>query len=165
MSKSVTSVASLCLLGLSALALAQQPPTAGAAKPTAEEALKAFRADLQGARADVLAKNLTLTAEQSAKFWPVFAQYQKEQNLIMDQQLKGIQTYVESYDSMDDAAALGLMNAHFERDTHMNTLRQKYLVEFQKVLPTKLAVRAMQIDRRLALAAQMEVASHIPLVH
>jgi hypothetical protein len=47
----------------------------------------------------------------------------------------------------------------------MNALRQKYLGEFQKVLPTKLAVRAIQIDRRLALATQMEIASRIPLVH
>ena len=56
------------------------------------------------------------------------------------------------------------MQAHFARDTKMNALRQKWLGEFQKVLPTKLAVRAMQIDRRLSLAAQTEVTSRIPLV-
>jgi hypothetical protein len=47
----------------------------------------------------------------------------------------------------------------------MDALRQKWLDEFRKVLPTKLAVRAMQIDRRLSLAAQMEVVSRIPLAH
>lgn len=47
----------------------------------------------------------------------------------------------------------------------MNVLRQKYLSEFQKVLPARLAARVMQIDRRLALATQMELASRIPLVH
>ena len=122
----------MCLLGVSALALAQQPQTAAAAKPTTEEALKDFRADLQGARADVLAENLTLTAEQSARFWPVFEQYQKEQNLIMDEQLKGIQKYASSYESLDDATALALIDAHFDRDTQMNALRQRYLGEFQE---------------------------------
>jgi Spy/CpxP family protein refolding chaperone len=154
-----------CLLSGSALAVAQQAQTGAAPKPTAEEALKALRADLQSSRADVLAKNLTLSAEQAAKFWPVFEQYQKEQNVIMDEQLKGIQKYVDSYETLDDASALGLMNAHFDRDTRMNALRQKYLAEFQKVLPTKLAVRAVQIDRRLALATQLEIVSRIPLVH
>jgi hypothetical protein len=52
-----------------------------------------------------------------------------------------------------------------QRDAKMNALRQKWLGEFQKVLPTKLAVRAMQIDGRLSLAAQMEIASRIPLAH
>jgi hypothetical protein len=47
----------------------------------------------------------------------------------------------------------------------MNALRQQWLPEFQKVLPTKLAVRAMQIDRRLSLVAQTEILSRIPLVH
>ena len=80
-------------------------------------------------------------------------------------QLKGIQKYMDSYQTIDDASALALMNAHFDRDAKMNALRQKYLAEFQNVLPTRLAVRAVQIDRRLALATQMEIVSRITLVH
>jgi hypothetical protein len=83
----------------------------------------------------------------------------------MDAQLKGIQKYVEGYDNLDDATALSLMKAHMERDAKMNALRQKWLGEFQKVLPGKLAARAMQIDRRLSLVAQVELASRIPLIH
>jgi Spy/CpxP family protein refolding chaperone len=148
-----------------AQAPAQQASTTTASAPTVDDALKAMRLDLQSSKADIMAKNLTLTADQAAKFWPVFNAYQKEQNAIIDEQLKGIQKYVASADSLDDATALALMRAHFDRDAKMNALRQKWLSEFQKVLPTKLAVRAMQIDRRLSLASQMEIASHIPLAH
>jgi Spy/CpxP family protein refolding chaperone len=144
---------------------AQQASTTGASAPTVDSVLKTLRADMQSSRADIMAKNLTLTAEQAAKFWPAFNAYQKEQNAIMDDQLKGIQTFVDSYETLDDATALGLMKAHLERDAKMNALRQRWLGEFQKVLPPKLAVRAMQIDRRLSLVAQMEVASRIPLAH
>jgi Spy/CpxP family protein refolding chaperone len=112
-----------------------------------------------------MAKNLTLTAGQAAKFWPVFEAYQKQQNAIMDAQLKGLRKYMETSETLDDATALALMDAHLERDTKMTALRRKWLTEFQKVLPTKLAVRAMQIDRRLSLAAQMEVAAQLPLAH
>ena len=157
----------MCFVVTSAQAQAPAKPVSatGGTGPTVDEVLKTVRADLQGSRADIMAKNLTLTAEQAAKFWPAFDAYQKEQNVIMDAQLKGIQKYVENAETLDDAGALALMNAHFERDTKMNALRRKWLAQFQKVLPTKLAVRAMQIDRRLSLAAQMEVASQIPLVH
>jgi Spy/CpxP family protein refolding chaperone len=166
MAKTMAFVVTSCLLSVGALAVAQQPKATGAAKLEAEEdVVKAFRADLQSSRADLLAKNLTLTAEQAARFWPVFEQYQKEQNVIMDEHLKGIQKYAESYQTLDDASALALMKAHFDRDARMNVLRQKYLAEFQKVLPTRLAVRAIQIDRRLSLVTQMEIASQIPLVH
>jgi Spy/CpxP family protein refolding chaperone len=158
-------VACFAVASAQAQAPAQQTSTTSAPAPTVDEALKALRADMQSSRADIMAKNLTLTADQAAKFWPVFNAYQKEQNTIMDDQLKGVQKYADSAETLDDAGALALMRAHFDRDAKMNALRQKWLGEFQKVLPTKLAVRAMQIDRRLSLATQMEIASRIPLVH
>jgi Spy/CpxP family protein refolding chaperone len=143
-----------------AQAPAKQASTTEASEAPVDDVLKAMRLDLQSSRADIMAKNMTLTAEQAAKFWPVFETYQKEQNVIIDEQLKDIQKFVADYETVDDAGALTLIQAHFKRDAKMNTLRQKWLGEFQKVLPTKLAVRAMQIDRRLSL-----VVSRIPLAH
>ncbi len=151
--------------GAQAQAPAKQASTTAASEPSVDDVLKAMRLDLQSSRADIMAKNMTLTGEQAAKFWLVFDTYQKEQNVIIDEQLKDIQKFVSGYESLDDAGALSLIQAHFKRDAKMNALRQKWLGEFQKVLPTKLAVRAMQIDRRLSLAAQMEVVSRIPLAH
>ena len=83
----------------------------------------------------------------------------------MDDQLKGLQRYIDGFDSLDDSGALGLINAHFERDARINALRKKWLGEFNNVLGAKLAVRVMQIDRRLSLAHQLEFATRIPLSH
>jgi Spy/CpxP family protein refolding chaperone len=156
-----------CLLVSSAQAQTTAQPASAttASTPSLEEALKSYRADMQSTRADLMAKNLTLTADQAAKFWPVFQNYQKEQNTIMDAQLKSIHKYVEGYNTLDDAGALAMFNAHLDRDAKMTALRKQWLAEFQKVLPTKMAVRAMEIDRRLSLVAQTEVAAELPLVH
>ena len=156
-----------CLFAAAAQAQAPAKQTSATTQSgeKVEDVIQAMRLDLQSSRADIMAKNMTLTAEQAAKFWPVFNAYQKEQDGIIEGQLRDIKKYVESYDTLSDAGALALMQAHFTRDSKMNALRQKWLGEFQKVLPTKLAVRAMQIDRRLSLAAQTEVTSRIPLVH
>ena len=157
----------ICLFGVSAIAWTdgQQQKPVSATSTSIEEVLHAVRADLQGDRADILAKNLTLNSELAAKFWPMFENYQKEQNVIMDDQLRGIQRYIESFETLDDAGAIALINAHFDRDARMNALRQKWFGEFQKVLGTKLAVRAMQIERRLSLAHQIQFAARIPLAH
>ena len=170
MRKSIASLVVVLVVATSALAWAraQQPAPSSQALPspaTIDEVLKSMRADMQASRADIMAKNLTLTAAQAAKFWPLFDTYQKQQNVIMDEQLKGVQKYAESYATLDDAAALALMQAHLDRDARMNALRQQFLKEFQTVLPAKLAARAMQIDRRLSLVTQLEVASKIPLIH
>ena len=158
----------VCLISVSAVAWTggQQAPAAPSATPapaSIEEALKAIRADLQNSRSETIAKNVTLTTAQAAQFWPVFENYQREQNAIMDDQLKSVQWFVENFEKADDAAAMKLINAHLERDTKMTALRQHWLGEFQKVVGTKLAVRVMQLDRRLSLVHQAFIASQIPL--
>ena len=160
-------VVAVSLAAVPAVAGAQAQPAAAkpAAAPTVDDVLKSLRGDLQASRADIVAKNVSLTSDQASKFWPLFNTYQKEQNAIMDEQLKGIQKYVDSFQTLSDADALALINAHLSRDQQMDALRLKWLPEFQKVLPTKLAVRVIQIDRRLSLAHQIEFSARIPLVH
>ena len=51
-----------------------------------------------------------------------------------------------------------------DRDAKMTALRLHWLGEFQKVVPANIAARAMQIDRRLSMLAQLEISSQIPLV-
>jgi phage terminase large subunit-like protein len=126
--------------------------------------MNAYRKDLQGERADIMAKNLTLTAEQAAKFWPEYAKFQAEQSAILDEQLKGIQQYVAGYTKLDDATALTLVKANLARDAQMQTLRTKWLAEFQKIVPTRIAARVIQIDRRLGLAHQLSMSAQIPLI-
>ena len=167
MRHNIESIVGVCLCVVFAIgwtrAQPAQPIDAGMAP--IDEVLKAVRADLQDSRADILKKNVTLTPEQASRFWPLYASYQREQNVIMDDQLRGIQRYIENFDTLDDAGALGLITAHFDRDARMNALRQKWLGEFRKALGTKLAVRVMQIDRRLSLAHQIQFTAKIPLAH
>jgi hypothetical protein len=167
--KTLSVVVTLGLLGATALAWAprqQAKPASATSSPTSiEDVLTAVRADLQGSSADIMAKNLTLTSEQAAKFWPAFQKYQAEQGVIMDAQLKGIQKYIEGYDTLDGPSAAGLISAHLDQDAKMVALRQKWLGEFQKVLDAKTAARVIQIDRRLSLVHQLQFTEKIPLIH
>jgi Spy/CpxP family protein refolding chaperone len=146
-----------------ALALAQGAATA---KPTGDQAatLQSIEKDLLAARADIISKNLELTADQPAKFWPVYEKYQAELKGIIDTQLRNVQKYAENYATLTDAQAIELASATIDRDADVAALRKKWFPEFQKVLPGKTAARFIQIDRRLSLLTQLELASKIPLV-
>ena len=135
-----------------------------AAQPTQEQVMQQFRDDLQAAAADVMAKGLTLNADQAAKFWPMFDAFQKEQKAIIDGQLKSLVTYRDTYKTMSDADALAYANSLLERDQKIHDLRVKYLAKFQTVVPTRVAARAIQLDRRLGLVAQVKVSSQVPLI-
>ena len=162
----VALLAAVCLFRVAAVSgvAAQQAQPVSTTPASVEEMLATVRADMQANRADVLAKNLSMTAAEAAKFWPVYEAYQKEQDAIMDEHLKGVQRYIEAFATLDDAGALALIKTHLDRDERMNSLRQKALVDFQRVVGTKLAARAIQVDRRLSLVYQLEIVSKIPLI-
>jgi Spy/CpxP family protein refolding chaperone len=145
---------------------AKQAPAATPATAPADtaRALEELRGDLQAKRADIMAKNISLSADQAAKFWPLYEKYQAEQNAIIDAQLKGVKEYAEKYEHLDDAGALAFIDVQMKRDEAMVALRRKWLPEFQKILPTTTAVRVIQIDRRLSQAMQVVLSSQLPLV-
>jgi Spy/CpxP family protein refolding chaperone len=149
-------------LALAPLAWAADP--APAAPPTDEQTVAAFRADLMAKRADIMAKGLTLTADQAAKFWPLFETYQKEQDVIVNEQLQATEQFAQHYQELSDKDALNYVSALLARDVKMHDLRMKWLTRFQTVLPVKIAARAIQLDRRLSQVAQVQISQKIPLV-
>ncbi len=158
-------IALAALVLVPTLALAQGTPAPAASASTDQKAtLQSIEKDLLAARADIISKNLGLTADQAAKFWPTYEKYQAELKGIIDTQLQNVKKYAENYQTLTDAQAVELANATIDRDLAADGLRKKWLPEFQKVLPGKVAARFMQIDRRLSLLTQLELASQIPLV-
>ena len=154
----------LGLLCLTPVWSAAQTASETATQPTTEQVMEQFRTDLQAAAADVMAKGLTLTAEQAAKFWPMFEAFQKEQKSIIDEQLKSLVQYLDSYQTMTDADALAFASSLLQRDQKIHDLRLKYLAKFQEVVPARIAARAIQLDRRLGLVGQIKISSQIPLI-
>ena len=143
-------------------ALAADPATAP--PPGQEQVVKQFREDLMAKRADIMAKGLTLSADQAAKFWPLFQQFQSEQDSIVNGQLTATQAYSDHFATLTDADALGYINALLSRDASMNELRVKWLAQFQTVVPARIAARAIQLDRRLSQVTQVKVSAQIPLI-
>jgi uncharacterized protein YdiU (UPF0061 family) len=144
---------------------AQTTPAAGATAADTEKALAEYRDAMQAKRADIMAKGLTLSADEAAKFWPLFEKYQKEQNVVIDAQVKAIQQYAAQYDQLTGAGSLAFVKALLDRDGKMQALRVKWLGTFQTVVSPGTAARAIQIDRRLSQLAQAHLSAQIPLVH
>jgi hypothetical protein len=140
--------------------------TASYTAPTAsqEEAISQFRNDLMADRADVMAKGLKMTADEAAKFWPLFEGFQKEQSAIVETQVKALKDYADQFKTLSDADALSYVNSLLELDQKMHDLRVKWLKKFQTAVPPRTAAGAIQLDRRLSHVTQVQLASQIPLI-
>lgn len=58
-----------------------------------------------------MAKNLTLSADEAAKFWPLYQQIQKDQTAIVDAQLAATQKYAVNFRTLRDTDALAYIKA------------------------------------------------------
>src|SRR6186997_2362041 len=83
-----------------------QPATQTQPAPTQEQIVADFRQDLMAKRADVMAKGLTLTSDQAAKFWPLFEQFEKEQDAVVKGQIEAIESFASRYQDLSDKDAL-----------------------------------------------------------
>jgi hypothetical protein len=156
------------LVGVPAFAADAPQAQPGQAEPDARstaDALVKFREAMQAERADIMAKGLALSADQAAKFWPLYEQYQKEQNAIIDAQIDAIKKYAAHYDSLTDTDSVEFVKALLDRDAKMEALRSKWLPKFQTAVPGGMAARAIQLDRRISQVAQAQLSAQIPLVH
>jgi Spy/CpxP family protein refolding chaperone len=156
------------LVSVPAFAVDASKAQAAAAEPDPRDtadALVKFREAMQAERADIMAKGLALSADQAAKFWPLYEQYQKEQNVIIDAQIDAVKKYAERYEKLTDTDSVEFVKALLERDAKMEGLRAKWLPKFQTAVPGGTAARAIQLDRRISQVAQAQLSSRIPLVH
>ena len=127
--------------------------------------IQLLRQDLQSKKKQLVAANMPLTDSEAQKFWPVYDQYTVETTKLNDYRLALAKEYVENYAGMTDDQAQSLLTRWTGADESIVALRLKYIPLFQKVLPAKKVARFFQLDRRIGMMVELQMASRIPLVN
>jgi hypothetical protein len=123
-----------------------------------------LRANLRANRKELMARNMTLTADEATKFWPVFDQYRKEAIKPNDERWALIKEYAANYNTMTDAQAQDYMKRAETVDQQLLALRLKYVPVFEKVISAKKTALWYQIDRHIDLMINLQLSSMIPMV-
>jgi hypothetical protein len=146
------------LLG-STMLVAQQ-----AASTVSDADIQLMRKDLRSDKKALVAANMSLTESEATKFWPVYDQYAVELAKINDNKLAVINEYAAKYENFSSEDAQAWVKRWNEADAAVIQLRLKYLPKFQDVLHNKKTARFFQLDRRIGLVMDLQLASEIPLV-
>ena len=72
--------------------------------------------------------------------------------------------YAKKYDTLSNDDAKGLTQRMFQVDDDTQALRKKYFSKFEAAIGAKRAAMFYQVDNRLTLIVNMQLASVIPLV-
>ena len=175
MKKSLTTVlmavATVLLYSVSIFGQAAQSPSQSV--PGAEtqpnsindKDVEMLRANLRSNRKELMAQNMSLTADEATKFWPIFDQYRKEAIKPNDDRWALIKEYAANYNTMTDAQAEDYMKKATAVDQQLVALRLRYVPVFEKVLSAKKTALWYQIDRHIDLMINLQLSSMIPMVN
>ena len=159
--RNLTIICAMCLL-LTPFILAQTVEVS--APPITDTDIQLLRSDLQAAKNQVIADTMKFTDTESTAFWPVYRDYTHDQHVIADKRLQVIKDYAKSYDTMDDPKAKDMVQRMMNVDDELLNLREKYWPKFEQALGAKRAAKFYQVDNRLSLMINVQLASQIPLI-
>jgi len=111
----------------------------------------------------VIAQNLGLTEEESARFWPIYNEYEAKRKPLQDRFLANVNNFAAKYDTLTDADADAMLKEKMAIEKERDALRQKYTAKIAKVLPAKKALRYAQLETRIHILLARDVYGLIPL--
>lgn len=111
----------------------------------------------------VYAANLGLTEDESAKFWPIYDEYEAKQKPLQDRFLANVNSFAANYDALSDADAAAILKEKMAIEKEGAALKQKYTAKIAKALPPKKALRYAQLETRVQMMVQRDVYGLIPL--
>ena len=127
--------------------------------------LQLMRQDLRKQKQKLIAENLPMTESEAVKFWAVYQKYSKELQEINDEKFEMIHSYAQNWRSMSNDDALIFMRRWLEIDEKVTQLRSKYLLLLRDVLPGRKTAAFFQLDQRISMMINLEIASQLPLLH
>jgi Spy/CpxP family protein refolding chaperone len=143
------------------------PPPAATDKEQhriSDQDIALMRQDIRSKKKQLIAQNLKLTDAEATKFWPIYDQYTAELVKINDKKYAVIQEYADHYGTLTDEQATKLARQWMDVDVAAAQLRAKYLPIVSQAIGGRKGATFAQLDRRVSLMVELQLASQIPLV-
>jgi hypothetical protein len=123
-----------------------------------------LRSDVQAQKTDVIAHTMQFNDADAKAFWPLYRDYANKQQILGDQRVSAIKDYAAQYDTLNDAQADGLMARMLKFDKARTDLRAEYYPKFKAAIGPKQAAKFIQVDNRLSLLVDLQLANAIPII-
>jgi len=133
-------------------------------QPITDDDIQLMRKDIRSQRKQIIAANMKLTDTEAEKFWPVYEQYISELVKINGAKYELIKQYVQNGGSLTDSEAESAVKQWVDIDQSVAGLRMKYIPTFRKVLSSKNTALFYQLDRRVQLMIDLQLAASLPLI-
>jgi hypothetical protein len=122
------------------------------------------RAAVQVRRQALVTAAMDLDSKEAESFWPLYRDYRLAMAQVNDRFVKLLLSYLDSYDSLTDEAAVRLVNEYLGIERDRTEVKAAFVPRFTKFMPAKKVARFFQVDNKLDAVVNAELAQMIPLI-
>jgi hypothetical protein len=126
--------------------------------------VRLLRSDLKTKKEAIIKEDMQLTPQQAAAFWPIYKNYDAEQNKLIDQKLGVFQDYAQNFMTMNDEKADQIAQKVIALDDQRLALRKKYYQLMKSAIPTVLVVRFFHVENQIQSLMDLQIDSTLPIV-
>ena len=151
-------------------AASQKSAGLGKTQPSTNEELnirayiELLRTDIRNGKTQLMGEVMQLDADESAKFWPIYKQFETEFSALGDKVMGLVKEYALNYDKMTDQVADHLGKQVLSIEQQRNELKAKYYEKIKAATGAILAVRFLQIENQLERLVALQIAAELPVV-
>jgi len=127
-----------------------------------DKALETVRADMRADKVAIVTEVMNLSPDEADKFWPVYREYETEVAKLNDTRIAILKDYAAKYTTLTDSEAGAMMGRFFDWETSRTQLRKTYFGKFMKATSATTAAKLFQVERRLDLVIDLQLAAEIP---
>ncbi len=133
--------------------------------PLGRQEIEYTRNLIQDNRRAIVSFDVRLTDEEEKSFWPVYDSYRKAMKEINDDLVDLIIKYTEAQKSgkLTDKQAVRMTIRYLEIKQEKIRVKNSFIKKFNRVLPGKKVARFYQVDHRLDIIDNIEIADAVPL--
>jgi hypothetical protein len=139
-------------------------PEADAQKKNLQVYVDLLRKDIRQQKAEIMGAVMVLNAEDAAKFWPIYSEYDTELTKLNDQRVENIKEYARTYDQMTDEKADELIQKSLAYQKQRAELLAKTYERIKQAVGGITAARFAQVEHQLLLIIDLQIASSLPVV-
>ena len=114
---------------------------------------------------EVLERELILSDEEAAEFWPLYDEYFDKHREIGERYVRLIGAYLDRYQagSLTDSDADLILDVYFDIEMDTLQLRQRYVRRFREIIPGIKVARFFQLESKIRAEVDQALALAIPL--
>jgi hypothetical protein len=139
-------------------------PEADAQKKNLQVYVDLLQKDIRQQKAEIMGAVMVLSAEDAAKFWPIYSEYDAELTKLNNQRVENIKEYARTYNQMTEEKADELIQKSLDYQKQRAELLAKTYDRVKQAVGAITAARFAQIEHQLLLIIDLRIASSSPIV-